>query len=117
MPGIMDFLGLPDWFVEIQLCGDKEIARLNMDFLGLPGPTNVLSFPVSDQAAGCQNFLGQICISLQAVQRESVLYSQPPREHMLRLLLHGMLHLAGYAHGQEMQACTEQGVEHFAAGT
>ncbi|MFO8031971.1 MAG: rRNA maturation RNase YbeY [Desulfohalobiaceae bacterium] len=107
MPGIMEFIGCPGCFVELKLCGDLEIARLNQSYLGLPGPTNVLSFPAQEKNS---QLLGQVCISLPAVHRESVLYAQYPRMHMLRLLLHGILHLAGYRHGQEMQVLTEDAV-------
>lgn len=107
LPEAMELIGLPGSFVELKLCGDKEIARLNQSYLGLPGPTNVLSFPAQEESI---QLLGQVCISLPAVHRESVLYAQDPGRHMLRLLLHGILHLAGYRHGQEMQELTEEAV-------
>ncbi|MFW6401429.1 MAG: rRNA maturation RNase YbeY [Desulfohalobiaceae bacterium] len=116
LPRAMELIGEPGSFVELRLCGDREIVRLNQEYLGLPGPTNVLSFPCLEAADKQQGLLGQICISLPAVERESVLYAQEPRQHMLRLLMHGILHLAGYPHGEQMQALTEQGVQELDMG-
>lgn len=116
LPRAMELVGKPDSFVELRLCGDWEIARLNQEYLGLSGPTNVLSFPCQEATDTQQGLLGQICISLPAVKRESVLYAQEPRQHMLRLLMHGILHLAGYSHGELMQALTEQGVQELDMG-
>ncbi len=77
--------------------------------MGCPGPTNVLSFPLEEELAeasapdGPQTFqLGSLVLSVDAVRREAGLYGQDPREHCLRLLAHGLGHLAGYDHGPEM---------------
>ncbi len=109
----MELFGLSGCFLELRLCGDKEISGLNREFLGLPGPTNVLSFPNQESGGQGKELLGQICISLPAVYREAVLYGQQARIHMLRLLLHAILHLADYPHGEEMQDLTEQGLQLF----
>jgi len=92
--------------LELHLTGDREIAELNWRFLGLTGPTNVLSFPTEDE----EGFLGSIVVSVQAVVREAHLYAQPTREHLLRLLAHSVLHLAGYEHGPLMDELTENAV-------
>ncbi len=93
---------------EVKLTDDKEIAQFNAKFLDLPGPTNVLSFP---PAASDSTSLGFIVISMQALFRESFLYFQNPGEHMIRLLSHGMLHLAEYEHGPLMDDLTEKAID------
>lgn len=103
---LLAFLDLQDYALELQLTGDREVAELNQRFLGLPGPTNVLSFPTEDE----EGFLGSIVVSVQAVVREAHLYAQPTREHLLRLLAHSVLHLAGYEHGPLMDELTENAV-------
>lgn len=113
LPQIMDFFGFSEYFLELRLCGDREISGLNREFLGLPGPTNVLSFPNQESSGQGKELSGQICISLPAVYREAILYGQQARIHMLRLLLHGILHLADHPHGEEMQGLTEQGLQLF----
>lgn len=98
-------LGLERAGFELLLTDDARIARLNRTFLGLPGPTNVLSFP--DEAGPG---LGQVALSVDAVEREALLYGQDPVEHLVRLLAHGLLHLSGLDHGGEMYDLTEAAV-------
>lgn len=106
---LLEALGLGGASVEVRFVDDAEIARLNREFLGLPGPTNVLSFPAEDPSR--PDYLGELALSVETLGREAVLYGQDPREHLVRLLAHGLLHLAGHEHGQVMEALTEQGVE------
>lgn len=98
-------LSLVDGF-DLRLVEDREMAELNSQFLGLPGPTNVLSFPAETEA----RHMGHIAICADAVLREARLYGQDPHEHFLRLLAHGLLHLAGFEHGEEMEEVTERAV-------
>lgn len=102
---IMEILCLSDRGVEVRLTGDEEVARLNQAFRGLPGPTNVLSFPGEEEGEGVSE-LGQVVVSRDAVLREARLYGQDPLEHLVRLLAHGLLHLAGEEHGPDMEEQT-----------
>ncbi len=120
---VAEALDLSGRGVEIKLVGDKEIARFNQEFMGCPGPTNILSFPAdqppgngNDSEPGVQDtdmdgYLGELVLSVDALAREADLYGQLPVEHLGRLLAHGMLHLAGYDHGGEMDALTESAVD------
>lgn len=100
---VLSFIGLEDMNLDLVLTEDKEIAALNQRFMGCTGPTNVLSFPVDSQE-------GSIVVSAEAVDREALLYGQPVQEHFLRLLSHGVLHLAGFEHGTMMDELIEQAV-------
>src|SRR5690606_35985665 len=40
--------GVPDSEVELTLCGDAEMERLNFDHMGERGPTDVLAFPLHE---------------------------------------------------------------------
>lgn len=85
----------------LHLVDDGDMARCNRRYMGCPGPTNVLSFP------GDTSLPGQLVLSLPTWQRECLLYGQDAREHLLRLLAHGMVHLAGLDHGPEMDALVD----------
>ncbi len=102
---LLDLFDLEGFGLELHLTGDREIAELNQRFLGLTGPTNVLSFPAEEEG-----FLGSIVLSMQAVNREAHLYGQSERGHFLRLVAHSILHLAGYEHGPLMDELTENAV-------
>lgn len=82
--------------VELYLVDDAAISAANHRCLGCPGPTNVLSFP------GAGGLPGALLLSAETHARECLLYGQPPRPHALRLLAHGMAHLAGLDHGRAM---------------
>ena len=79
---------------------DKEISRLNKQYLGKNGPTNVLAFPISggpppDPDTG---MLGDVVISVDTAISESKTVGEPVEETIFRLLIHGILHLLHYDH-------------------
>ncbi len=95
--------------VEIRFVTDAEMARLNTEALGLPGPTNVLAFPAGGSSLTSSAgegeggpLLGSLAISPETLLRECLLYGQEPEEHALRLLAHGLAHLLGHDHGPVM---------------
>jgi probable rRNA maturation factor len=122
---LLDALGLTGRTFELKLVDDREIARLNQEFLGCTGPTNILSFPAHDAdeadeadgpggevgEPGEQAFLGELALSVDALGRETDLYGQIPLEHLARLLAHGLLHLAGFDHGEIMFDMTDAAVD------
>ncbi|MGE4506887.1 MAG: rRNA maturation RNase YbeY [Desulfovibrionaceae bacterium] len=131
---LRDVFGL-DWAaLGLRLVDDAEMAELNETFLGCKGPTNVLAFPAgeggpalgsADEDAGEEpaapegtgeepaegTHLGEIALSVPTLLREAELYGQPPGEHLVRLLAHALLHLAGHDHGPLMDALTDQAVD------
>ncbi len=112
---IMDSLDLSEDSIILKLVDDREIARLNKEFMGCVGPTNVLSFPAADEDELLESdepvFLGELALSVDALSREADLYGQPPVAHLARLLAHGTLHLAGYDHSDEMYEMTDAAVD------
>jgi probable rRNA maturation factor len=101
---ILHSLGWKAGDLEVLVTSDREVAQKNLELMGLPGPTNVLSFPLDmDPRAGLN---GSIVLSAHALCRESGLYDQDPAEYWLRMLAHAVLHLGGYEHGPEMEEMT-----------
>lgn len=115
---ILSELGLDHAHFTLKLVDDAEIARLNAEFMGCVGPTNVLSFPAADPDSGeaaaqedeFDSHLGEIALSVDTLAREAVLYEQSPDDHLVRLLSHAVLHLAGFDHGEAMDALTDAAV-------
>ena len=110
MCGAAAALGRPLAGIELHLVTDAAMARANARHLGCTGPTNVLSFP------GASDMPGALLLSLDTLDRECLLYGQEPREHLLRLLAHGVGHLAGLDHGPEMDALCAACLEAAQAG-
>jgi probable rRNA maturation factor len=78
----------------IAFVGPEEIRRLKDEHLGIDESTDVLSFPIDEQAelpAGLPRQLGDVVICPQIVG-----------ESWQRPLVHGLLHLLGYDHGTAM---------------
>jgi len=115
---LLESLGLEGWTFSLTLVDDREIAMVNAEFLGCTGPTNILSFPdageedvelvVADEDG---SFLGELVLSVDTLVRETDLYGQQPLEHLVRLLAHGLLHLAGFDHSDEMFDLTDGAVD------
>ncbi len=111
---LLDALGLENASLEITLVDDREIARLNEEFMGCVGPTNVLSFPAEEAEEAGAKYIGELALSVDAVSRESHLYAQPPVLYLARLLAHGILHLVGHDHGEIMHDLTDAAVDRVA---
>lgn len=85
-------------FLDLHLVNDAQIASLNFQFMDKIGVTNILSFPGDANLAGC------LVLSLDTYGRECILYGQNPLTYLRHLISHGIAHLAGYEHGDEMEA-------------
>jgi probable rRNA maturation factor len=96
---IRDELGFAPESVTVQLISDEEMARLNSTFRNKKGPTDVLSFPANGSRPdpGAQ-YVGDIAISPETARRNARRFSRSLAVEMKILLLHGMIHLAGYDH-------------------
>lgn len=86
--------------LSILFTDDEHIADLNSRYLGRKGPTNVLAFPMGGKETSKIDFvmLGDIVISVDTAVRESTEFKVPLEERIDHLLIHGILHLAGYDH-------------------
>jgi probable rRNA maturation factor len=91
--------GFSSWDVAVLLCGDDRILELNRRFRGRPEPTDVLSFPREEGRKG-EPVCGDIAISLDSLGKNAARFGTSENEEMKRLLVHGLLHLAGMDHGQ-----------------
>ena len=81
--------------VDVLLCSDAEIKRLNKAYRGKNKATDVLSFPASEEAEG---IAGDLAVSLETAARQAAEHGHTLRDEVRVLLLHGLLHLAGEDH-------------------
>ncbi|UCD84673.1 MAG: rRNA maturation RNase YbeY [Deltaproteobacteria bacterium] len=97
---ILKDLGCPDKELSLVLLDDYGITRLNKEFFRREGPTNVISFPMSEGPSSAINpqLLGDVVISLERAQEEAKKSGTPFEERLDYLLIHGILHLLGYDH-------------------
>ncbi|MCP4245699.1 MAG: rRNA maturation RNase YbeY [bacterium] len=84
------------------LVDDPEIARLNEQYLGHQGPTDVLSFDLSEP--GQPGLEGEIVVSVETARREAEERNHDVGAEVALYCLHGTLHLLGYEDAQPDQA-------------
>src|SRR5271170_5559925 len=85
--------------VSVLLTGDEEIRRLNREFRHKDKATDVLSFPVAEiPSAARPRQAGDVAISVETAAREAAKRKHPLALELKILLLHGVLHLAGWDH-------------------
>lgn len=84
--------------VSVLLATDAKVRRLNRDFRGIDRPTDVLSFPAPASPAAAERMAGDLAISVPAAQRQAAEHGHSTLTEIKILILHGLLHLAGYDH-------------------
>jgi probable rRNA maturation factor len=85
--------------VTIQLISDAAMASMNQTFRKKHGPTDVLSFPAKRTRPGENaKYVGDIAISPETARRNARRFSRGLGVEMRILILHGMIHLAGFDH-------------------
>ena len=75
---------------------DPAIRELNRRYRNRDTPTDVLSFPLADEV--CPDLLGDVVISVDTLRRQARQCKRSVADELLRLLIHGILHLLGYDH-------------------
>jgi probable rRNA maturation factor len=83
--------------VSVLLAGDRRIRQLNREFRRKDRSTDVLSFP-APQNPGADAVAGDLAISVETAARQAQAFAHPLAVELQILMLHGLLHLAGYDH-------------------
>jgi probable rRNA maturation factor len=82
--------------VSVLLTTDTAVKRLNKQFRGKNKATDVLSFPAGGPAAS--EIAGDLAISVPTARRQAIRQGHGLDVEIKVLMLHGLLHLAGYDH-------------------
>lgn len=85
--------------VDVLIASNTEMRRLNRDFRHKDRPTDVLSFPVAESNGHALE--GDIAISAEITAQNASRLRHAVTEELKILILHGMLHLAGYDHATD----------------
>jgi probable rRNA maturation factor len=78
--------------IEVALVDDDTSARVHMDFMEIPGATDVITF-----------HHGEIVIGTEVALRQAEEYDEPLGREILRYFIHGLLHLAGHEDHEELE--------------
>jgi len=95
---VLETLGKKNWELSVLFCSNSYIKTLNARFRHKDEPTDVLSFPLGETSPGGRYMAGDIVISLDALEENAGFFKVSAAEELRRLLVHGILHLAGEDH-------------------
>lgn len=95
--------------VSVVLADDARVKELNRDYRGKDKPTNVLSFPGSDDLDS--PLLGDVILARETVEREAIDEAKSFEHHFGHLIVHGMLHLLGFDHLTDDEAAEMEALE------
>ncbi len=108
-------MGNGDVEVELTLCTDTEMTRLNFDHMRERGPTDVLAFPLHEWSVDGSHshladddgflppgamLLGDVVIDVDQSVRQAAEGGWSVAEEMTLLAIHGTLHLVGHDHAE-----------------
>lgn len=79
--------------VSVLLVSDGEIREVNKEYLGHDYATDVVTFPLQENSEPIE---GEIYVSLQTTDKNSKTYGNSHENEIIRVVIHGVLHLSGY---------------------
>jgi probable rRNA maturation factor len=87
--------------LSIILTDDGRLHELNLNYLGVDAPTDVLSFPAAetDPETGAR-YIGDILISVPRAQAQADAAGHSLEAEVQLLVVHGVLHLIGHDHAE-----------------
>lgn len=80
--------------VNFIFCSDEYLRQINLQYLNHSTYTDIVTFDNSESKGMIE---GDIFISVDRVKDNSVKFGRPFQEELHRVLIHGILHLAGYS--------------------
>lgn len=97
----------------LMFSNDQTVHELNKTYRGKDKPTNILSFPNTQYASEMDDddHIGDCILALETITREAQEQSKSLSDHLTHLVIHGVLHLKGYDHETEAEACEMETLE------
>lgn len=79
--------------INIIFCNPEYLLEINKRFLNHDYYTDVITFPYSEPNG--KKIHGDVFIDVETVRQNAVIYKQSFSDEILRVIIHGILHLAG----------------------
>ena len=86
-----------DYELSICFVGKAKMKSLSEQYKGDGTHMNVLSFPLQKNS-------GEIIMNFETIKKEAADFTHSPKKHLIFIVIHGMLHLAGHTHGSKMES-------------
>lgn len=90
----------------LRLVDEAAMETLHVQWMDLPGPTDVMSFPMDELRPGSdeddpeEGVLGDIVLCPSVAQKQATAAGHATEEELLLLTTHGILHLLGFDHAE-----------------
>lgn len=81
--------------ISVALMDDGAIAAMNGQYLDHEGPTDVITFAMHEDG---EPPLGDVYVGVEQAARQAAEFGATPEEEVLRVAVHGVLHVLGYVH-------------------
>lgn len=90
--------------LSIRIVSLQESRELNNQYRGKDRSTNVLSFPFEMPEGIELDLLGDLVICAEVVSQEAIEQNKPLFNHWCHMVVHGVLHLLGFDHINNLEA-------------
>ncbi len=99
--------------VEVNLVGERRMAHLNRTYKGRRGAAEILTFPYPAERGqrAAERPVGEICLCWTRLRRGAAAAGVSERSYVLRLFVHGVVHLRGYRHDTAAAEARMEAVE------
>ena len=98
--------GQPSADLSLSLVGKTRMRSLNRQYRARDYPTDVLAFPMEQIGSPATVFLGDVVICVPVAIGQASRFENTADQELLRLLIHGTLHLLGYDHEESKREAT-----------
>ena len=88
-----------------------EMARMNKQFRGKEGPTDILTFSYYSPDLTSSDIAGEIYLCLEKIKIYSKEAGKTYKEQLEYIVIHGLAHLMGYDHESEQDAAEMEKIE------
>ena len=95
---VLEQVGHPSAHLSITLVGTVRMQKLNRIYRQRDYATDVLAFPMENISQSPLAFVGDVVICVPQALSQASRFGNTSDEEILRLLIHGILHLLGYDH-------------------
>lgn len=106
----------PETEVSVAIVDEERMAEIHVEWMDLPGPTDVMSFPMDELEPGtvaepASGVLGDIVLCPTVAARQGANAGHSTMDELCLLTVHGVLHCLGYDHGTAEEEAEMFGIQ------
>jgi len=90
--------------IVIRIVDEDEMIQFNDQYRGKKSVTNILSFPFDPPEGAESDLLGDLLVCAPVVELEAQQQKKILEHHWAHMIIHGVLHLIGYDHIDDLEA-------------